>query len=38
LGRENLYKALSGEGNPSFGTILKVVHAMGMELSLRPPR
>ncbi|NMG32405.1 addiction module antidote protein [Aromatoleum evansii] len=23
LGRESLYKALSGEGNPSFATILK---------------
>lgn len=28
LGRESLYKALSGEGNPSFGTILKVLHAL----------
>lgn len=25
LGRESLYKALSGEGNPSFATILKVL-------------
>lgn len=32
LGRESLYKALSGEGNPSFGTILKVVHALGIKL------
>jgi len=32
LGRESLYKALSGEGNPSFGTILKVMHALGLEL------
>lgn len=32
LGRESLYKALSGEGNPSFGTILKVMHALGIEL------
>jgi len=32
LGRESLYKALSGEGNPSFGTILKVMHALGMKL------
>ncbi|MDR2244129.1 MAG: putative addiction module antidote protein, partial [Burkholderiales bacterium] len=31
LGRESLYKALSGEGNPSFGTILKVMHALGIE-------
>jgi probable addiction module antidote protein len=32
LGRESLYKALSGDGNPSFGTILKVVHALGLKL------
>ena len=31
LGRESLYKALSGEGNPSFATILKVVHALGLR-------
>jgi len=33
LGRESLYKALSGEGNPSFATILKVVKALGLKLS-----
>ena len=32
LGRESLYKALSGEGNPRFGTILKVMHALGLKL------
>lgn len=32
LGRESLYKALSGEGNPSFGTILKIMHALGIKL------
>ena len=32
LGRESLYKALSGEGNPSFATILKVIHALGVTL------
>lgn len=32
IGRESLYKALSGEGNPSFGTILKVVNALGLRL------
>jgi probable addiction module antidote protein len=32
LGRESLYKALSGEGNPSFATILKVVRSLGLEL------
>ncbi len=33
LGRESLYKALSGEGNPSFATVLKVVHALGLKLT-----
>jgi probable addiction module antidote protein len=36
MGRESLYKALSGEGNPSFATILKVTHALGIELHARP--
>lgn len=32
LARENLYKALSRDGNPEFGTILKVVKALGLKL------
>lgn len=32
MGRESLYKALSGDGNPSFGTVLKVLHALGIEM------
>ena len=32
LGRESLYKALSGQGNPSFATILKVMNALGIKL------
>ena len=36
LGRESLYKALSGEGNPSFATILKVTHALGLKLHAAP--
>ena len=32
LGRESLYKALSGDGNPSFATILKVMNALGLRL------
>lgn len=32
LGRESLYKALSGEGNPSFATVLKVMSALGIKL------
>lgn len=30
--REGLYKALSSDGNPNFGTILKVVKALGLQL------
>ena len=33
LSRESLYKALSGERNPSFETILKVINALGLKLS-----
>ena len=36
LGRESLYKALSGEGNPSFATILKVTQALGIQLHAQP--
>jgi len=38
LSRESLYKALSGERNPGFDTILKVVHALGIELHAAPAR
>ena len=34
LGRESLYKALSSDGNPEFATILKVVQALGLRLSV----
>ena len=34
LTREGLYKALSDDGNPSFGTVLKVVNALGYRLAL----
>nr|VFJ77186.1 MAG: probable addiction module antidote protein [Candidatus Kentron sp. FW] len=32
LERESLHKALSGKGNPSFGTILKVMRALNIRL------
>ncbi len=32
LGRESLYKALSPNGNPEFGTVLKVMQALGLGL------
>ena len=35
LTRAALYKALSPEGNPEFGTVLKVLKALGLGLSPR---
>lgn len=32
LGRESLYKALSAEGNPELGTVLKVLRSLGLRL------
>jgi probable addiction module antidote protein len=32
LSRESLYKALSEDGNPSLATVLKVAHALGLQL------
>lgn len=34
LTREGLYKALSKSGNPSFDTVYRVVHAMGLRIEL----
>jgi probable addiction module antidote protein len=33
LTREGLYKALSKNGNPSLGTVLKVMRALGVRLT-----
>jgi len=35
LSRESLYKALGPEGNPEFGTVLKVLQALGLRLSIQ---
>jgi probable addiction module antidote protein len=32
LGRTNLYKALSPDGNPEFATVAKVFRALGLRL------
>jgi len=32
LSREGLYQALSAKGNPEFGTIMKVIRALGLKL------
>jgi probable addiction module antidote protein len=35
LTREGLYKALNKDSNPSFGTVLKVMKALGIKLTPR---
>ena len=36
MSRESLYRALSPTGNPEFGTVMKVVRALGLRVSVRP--
>ncbi len=36
VSRENLYRALSGDTKPEFGTILSVLRALGVELRVQP--
>ncbi|MDD2885849.1 MAG: putative addiction module antidote protein [Dechloromonas sp.] len=36
ISRESLYRALSPKGNPTLKTILAVLHAVGMRLSVEP--
>jgi probable addiction module antidote protein len=36
LNRESLYKSLGETGNPEFSTVMRVLHALGMTLSVRP--
>jgi probable addiction module antidote protein len=38
LSRESLYKALSPSGNPEFGTVIRVIRALGLKLSATPTR
>lgn len=38
VAREALYKALSPHGNPELSTIMRVLGAIGLELSVRPRR
>ncbi|WP_431522417.1 addiction module antidote protein [Shinella zoogloeoides] len=33
MSRPALYKALSGEGNPEFATVMKIMHALGIGLA-----
>jgi probable addiction module antidote protein len=34
LGRQNLYKALSPDGRPEFATVLNVVRALGLKMTV----
>jgi probable addiction module antidote protein len=34
LSRESLYKALGPDGNPEFGTVIRVMHALGLKFSI----
>ena len=34
--REGLYRALGGNGNPEFATVVKVLTALGMRLDVQP--
>jgi len=36
LNRESLYKALGETGNPECSTVMRVLHALGLTLSVRP--
>ena len=36
LSRESLYKALSAEGNPELSTLLRVIAALGLKLTVAP--
>jgi probable addiction module antidote protein len=36
LSRENLYRALGGDAKPEFGTVIKVIHALGIDLIAQP--
>ncbi|WP_414440800.1 addiction module antidote protein [Burkholderia sp. 22PA0106] len=36
MSREGIYRALSGDGNPSFATVMKITAALGLRLSFRP--
>lgn len=36
VGDKTLFKALSAEGNPTLATVHKVLHAVGLRLSVTP--
>ena len=36
LNRQTMYRTLSGEGNPTFSTLLTILRALGITLSFTP--
>ena len=36
LTREGLYKSLGEQGNPSLSTVMKVMHALGLQMHIGP--
>lgn len=38
VSRESLYRALSADGNPEFGTVMRVMQALGLQLSVTPAK
>ncbi|WP_308184793.1 helix-turn-helix domain-containing transcriptional regulator [Neisseria polysaccharea] len=37
MGRESLYKTLSGKSKPRFDTVIKITQALGLNLNLAAP-
>lgn len=38
MSRQGLVKSLSGEGNPSFATVVKVAQALGLRVAFEPAK
>jgi probable addiction module antidote protein len=38
VGRASLYKTLRADGNPEFETVMRVLHALGVRLSVEPAK
>ena len=38
LNRAQLYRSLSDRGNPTFSTLMRVYHAMGLQITIMPKR
>jgi probable addiction module antidote protein len=36
LSRESLYRTLSADGNPKLDTVFKMIHALGLKLTVEP--